>query len=293
MRFIPRKRISELESLYSASVNTFVVGVDNGTTYKIETSAFAEAVISSVSASIDSRLDYLETLSGSYNDFSNSYHTDSASFDGRIIAATNEQDLSYLVTTSSFNSFTQSQNQLNTTWATTGSNTFIGNQYVSGTIWMSGSIIPIADESLTSSFSLGSSTNAWKDIWVSQGTIHFIGSDGAVKDTLSATADGLAMSNLLVTGSIIATSITGSLLSTNGVISGSQQIVDLGFATTGSNTFYGNQTIHGTVAVNVMMNPQNITEYVLIPTGFNALILGEVGFQNEVVVETGALLTIL
>ena len=63
--------------------------------------------------------------------------------------------------------------------------------------------------------------------------------------------------------------------------------------TTGSNTFIGNQTINGSIAINAMINPQNITEYILIPTGFNALILGEVGFQNEVVVETGALLTIL
>ena len=154
-----------------------------------------------------------------------------------------------LTTTSSFNSFTHSQNELNETWATTGSNTFKGDQYVSGTIWMSGSIIPIADESLTSSFSLGSSTNAWKDIWVSQGTIHFIGADGAVKDTLSATADGLSMTNLQVTGSIIATSITGSLLSTNNVISSSQQIAGLGFATTGSNTFKQSQIISGSLTI--------------------------------------------
>ena len=426
MRFIPRKRISELESLYSASVNTFVVGVDNGTTYKIETSAFAEAVISSVSASIDARLDYLEALSGSYNDFSNSYHTDSASFDGRIdtleqfsasaddryilsgsiqattwdtienkpddIVSSSQQILDWgylqtssfnsftqsyytdsssvdtrlgtlesvvdidnyattesfnsltesfnsftqsyysdsssvdsrlytletavdidnyattesfnsltesfnsftqsystdsssfdsriytletavdvdnyattssfnsftqstnntiagLTTTSSFNSFTQSQNQLNATWATTGSNTFKGSQIVSGAIYVSGSLIPNADTSFTSSFSLGSATNAWKDIWVSKGTINFLGDDGSVVSTLKGTPDGLAMANLSVTGSISASSITGSLLSTNGVISSSTQIASYGYAITGSNTFIGNQIISGALYV--------------------------------------------
>ena len=139
--------------------------------------------------------------------------------------------------------------------ATTGSNTFRGDQYVSGTIWMSGSIVPAADTSLTSSFSLGSSTNAWKDIWVSQGTIHFIGATGEIKDTLSATADGLAMtnldiaSNLVVTGSIITDSITGSLLSTNGVISSSQQIAGYGYAITGSNSFKQSQTISGSLTI--------------------------------------------
>jgi hypothetical protein len=36
-----------------------------------------------------------------------------------------------------------------------------------------------------------------------------------------------------------------------GIISGSQQLGNLGFATTGSNTFYGNQTISGTTTINI------------------------------------------
>lgn len=36
-----------------------------------------------------------------------------------------------------------------------------------------------------------------------------------------------------------------------GIISGSQQLSNLGFATTGSNTFYGNQTISGTTTINI------------------------------------------
>jgi len=58
---------------------------------------------------------------------------------------------------------------------------------------------------------------------------------------------------LLVTGSLIANSgITGSLMATNGVVSGSQQITNYyKFAETASaNTFYGTQTISGSLNVN-------------------------------------------
>jgi hypothetical protein len=56
---------------------------------------------------------------------------------------------------------------------------------------ISGSIIPALGSSSTSSFSLGSSTAAWKDIWVSQGTIHFLDGAGVSQGTLSTTANGI------------------------------------------------------------------------------------------------------
>lgn len=57
----------------------------------------------------------------------------------------------------------------------------------------------------------------------------------------------------------ISASYIGYVLSTDGsapswkggIISGSQQITNLGYAITGSNTFYGNQTISGTTTINV------------------------------------------
>jgi trimeric autotransporter adhesin len=64
---------------------------------------------------------------------------------------------------------------------------------VTGNILLSGSIIPNTDGvSSTSSFSLGSPTSAWKDIYVSNGTINFLDGAGNVQGTLSATANGLA-----------------------------------------------------------------------------------------------------
>ena len=225
----------------TASLNTISASAWGAFQSASSYSSSVSTSVSILSSSVNSRIYTLETVVDVDN------YATTSSFNEYTQSTNNT--IAGLTTTSSFNSFTHSQNELNETWATTGSNTFKGDQYVSGTIWMSGSIIPIADESLTSSFSLGSSTNAWKDIWVSQGTIHFIGADGAVKDTLSATADGLSMTNLQVTGSIIATSITGSLLSTNNVISSSQQIAGLGFATTGSNTFKQSQIISGSLTI--------------------------------------------
>jgi hypothetical protein len=72
-----------------------------------------------------------------------------------VIAATNEQNVSG--------------------FAITGSNTFKGQQVVSGSVLVSGSLVPATGNgTFTSSFSLGSPTNAWKDIYVSQGSIIFV-----------------------------------------------------------------------------------------------------------------------
>jgi hypothetical protein len=94
----------------------------------------------------------------------------SASVVSRINAATNEQDLSYL--------------------ATTGSNTFKGEQVVSGSILLSGSIIPATGNgTFTSSFALGSVTNAWKDLYISQGSIIFVDAITQSTSSFSITTD--------------------------------------------------------------------------------------------------------
>ena len=72
-------------------------------------------------------------------------------------------------------------------YAATASSVTILNQDVtiSGSILVSGSIIPNTNgASQTSSFSLGSPTNAWKDIYVSNGTINFLDGAGNVQSTL-------------------------------------------------------------------------------------------------------------
>ena len=97
----------------------------------------------------------------------------------------------------------------------------IGKLNVTGSMGISGSIIPaVGVGQYTSSFSLGSATNAWKDIWVSNGTINFLGPDGSQQGALSANASGLNMNSLKVSGSVQTNGnqqITGSLLVKGGV----------------------------------------------------------------------------
>ena len=131
------KRISELTALTSASLQTTLVGVDNGTTYKVTLDVLEDAIINMVSRSTDLRLDSLEAYTASANAASDlsplnsftssqntlnsaftnginarlqtsSFNDFSASVHSEILAATNEQSLSNLVTTSSFNSYTAS-----------------------------------------------------------------------------------------------------------------------------------------------------------------------------------------
>ena len=83
----------------------------------------------------------------------------------------------------------------------------IGKLNVTGSMGVSGSIIPaVGSGETTSSFSLGSSTAAWKDLWVSNGTINFLGSDGTTQGTLSSTADGLQLGSATISGSLIVSS---------------------------------------------------------------------------------------
>jgi len=87
------------------------------------------------------------------------------------------------------------------TFAKTGSaNTFYGTQTISGSVLVSGSLIPsVGIGQYTSSFSLGSNTNSWKDIWVaSTGNINFLNNSGVVESTLSSTVNGLSALSLLV-----------------------------------------------------------------------------------------------
>ena len=69
---------------------------------------------------------------------------------------------------------------------------------ISGSILISGSLIPNTDGvSVTSSFDLGSPTNAWKDIYVSNGTINFLDGAGNVQGTVGAGAAGTAITGAL------------------------------------------------------------------------------------------------
>lgn len=66
------RKISSLPTLESASLGVFVVGISGDTTYKLTLDALEDAVINTLSASLDNRVDFLEIFSSSYNAFSSS-----------------------------------------------------------------------------------------------------------------------------------------------------------------------------------------------------------------------------
>jgi hypothetical protein len=78
-------------------------------------------------------------------------------------------------------------------FASSGSNTYLGDQIITGSILISGSIIPnVGTGETTSSFDLGSETAAWRDIYVSEGSIKFIKS-GSAEIILSAKDGGISV----------------------------------------------------------------------------------------------------
>ncbi len=95
-----------------------------------------------------------------------------------------------------------------------------GSVNISGSLQMSGSILPAVSGSVTSSFSLGSATQAWKDIWVSNGSINMLDATGSIQTSIKSTATGVA--------------ITGSLNGTVSSIVKGEATIDFG-APPGSN----------------------------------------------------------
>jgi len=61
-----RKKISELTALTSASLDTVIVGVDNGTTYKIELDVLADTVTNRINTLDIQRLNSLESVTSSF-----------------------------------------------------------------------------------------------------------------------------------------------------------------------------------------------------------------------------------
>jgi hypothetical protein len=125
------KRISELTELTSASLNTTIVGVDNGTTYKIELDTLADAVASRVNILDRERLQSLESVTSSFEVNGRSIVSSSAQITalgfisssitipiGTISSSTQISDFGFISSShtdiTSLNSFTASQSSLNT-----------------------------------------------------------------------------------------------------------------------------------------------------------------------------------
>ena len=85
------------------------------------------------------------------------------------------------------------------TFATTGSNTFVGDQIISGNLIPAGPYV-----NNTSSYNLGSLTQAWKDLYVSNGSVYFL--NGNISSSISLDDNGsIALPSASLTGSLLGT----------------------------------------------------------------------------------------
>ena len=71
-----------------------------------------------------------------------------------------------------------------TSFATTGSNSFTGNQNINGTVYLTGSLIPSGNFL----YDLGSETNSFRDLFISTGSIRFHNPDGTEQGRITVDA---------------------------------------------------------------------------------------------------------
>jgi len=223
-------RIDNILSGANADYDQFVEIVDlvNSTDTENDT-AFANHYTSS-----RQRLTSLESFTGSLDA---TYATDSE--------LTN---LSSSLSQSIYEAAQSGSNPIETgSFATTGSNTFIGNQIVSG------SIIPEATSAGNGIHDLGSLSNPFGELYITTGSVRFV-RDGALVSQVSGEKDAIRVGNILITTSSLQI-VSGSgdslttvstivsadvdsdgqvsnaqqLLLPDDIISGSAQITSLGF----------------------------------------------------------------
>lgn len=368
------KKISELEAITSASLSTYVAGVDNGQTVRITLDVLADGVRNTINTIDIQRLNSLEASTGSYltslngtisgssqltssydtryvisgsltqttwdnisgkpnglisqstdlsalnsftqsqdilntaftngmnarlqtssfNDFSASVHT-------QILAATNEQDLSYLVTTSSFNAYTASIS----TGSLVNRLSSLENNTGSYLISLNGTISSSAQITAFGFVSQSADISALNSFTSSQSILNTAFNNGISARLQTSSFNDFSTS---VDSRIIAATNEQSF---NGLISGSSQLTSSydtrytlsssyntdsssfnsrfnGLVTTGSNTFSGSQVFSGSMTVT---SGQVVASLITANTSSLYLISGSNMYvQNNGVVEiTGSL----
>jgi hypothetical protein len=250
------KKISELNTLASASLNTYVLGIDNGATYKITLDVLEDAVVNMVSRSTDLRLDSLEYFSSSYSPVSIPIGTISSSvqISNFGFISSSHTDIT------SLNSFTSSQDILNTAFTnginarlqTSSFNDFsasVHSEIVSATNEQSFNGLISGSSQLTSSYDeryviSGSITQTtWDNIANKPSGIVSQSTDLTPLNNFTASISTASLVDRLnaienVSGSWITESETGSFLtSLNGAISSSSQLTssfDIRYTLSGS-----------------------------------------------------------
>jgi len=230
-----RKRISELTALSSASLDTTIVGVDNGTTYKIELDVLADAVTNRVNTLDRDRLQSLESVTSSFETKGRNVVSGSSqltsSYDTRYVVSgsitqttwdniANKPNgiVSQSTDLSSLNQFTSSQSALNTTF-TNG----------------------ITGRLTTSSFNLYTASQSTSSLVDRLNELEF-SSSGATASIYELYENAFIFTQKFdniesVSGSWITENETGSFLtSLSGAISSSAQITAFGFISSSTST---------------------------------------------------------
>jgi hypothetical protein len=254
-----RKRILELTALESASLNTTIVGVDGGITYKIELDTLADAVTSRVNILDRDRLASLESVTSSFEIKGRSVISSSAqitslgfissstTIPAGTISSSAQITLFGFVSSSiditSLNSFTSSQSSLNTAF-TNG---------ISARLQTSSFNEYTASQSTSSLVNRLNAIESVSGSWITESeTGSFLTSlSGAISSSTQISDLGFVTGSYTTINSFNSlTQSFNSISQSFNVISGSVGTIDFStLATTASNTFIGNQTINGALEI--------------------------------------------
>jgi hypothetical protein len=290
-----------LKSQLANATQPNIVGYDIATgTFTYQGTGSFVATSASYAANAD-LLDGLDssafTSTGSFQSFTSSINTTTASFDSRL-GSLESATSSLFSATSSLNNFsasilnyTASQNNLNGTFATTGSNTFIGTQTITGSVSISGSLsvnnsnVILTDQTSSMSVATASfaSTAAQVNNALSFGTGLTGGSyNGSTAVTTAISGAAVLSSNVLTkwTGTGLAnTNITdtGTQVQIGSGASGGVSVAAGGINVTGNSIFNSNLTVSGDLTVAgtaSFTNTDNLTikdKFILINSGSSTL----------------------
>ena len=226
-------------SLTTASVNVNIITFrkGDGTTFDITVAASGSVIPGTITGS--AQITALGFVSSSVT--ASSLVTASVSLNTITFTKGDASTFNIIVNTgsaqttdiTSLNSFTSSQYVSNSYFATTGSNTFVGNQTITGNI-----------TAFSASFTYLQTTFESSSVIYSSGSNIF---GDELSDTQTLSGSVKVQGSLTVNGTPVQTSSV-SITALNS-FTASQYVSNSFFATTGSNTFIGNQIITGDLLV--------------------------------------------
>jgi hypothetical protein len=246
------KKISELEAITSASLSTYVAGVDNGQTVRITLDVLADGVRNTINTIDVQRLNAIEAQTGSYlkslNGAISSSSQLTSSYDTRYVVSGSITQTTWDNIANKPADIISSSAQITTLGFISSStditslNSFTSSQSILNTAFTNGISARLQTSSFneyTASISTGSLVNRLNAIESVSGSWITESETGSFLTNLS----GAISSSSQVIGILSSlNSVSASLISKTG-----------SYATTGSNTFYGDQIIQSSTLVDLQI----------------------------------------